>query len=139
MDKKDLLGNPDIYPSDDILAEALGESYTAYKSLVQKLPEYKIEPEWRYYNDGKSWLTKAVYKKKTVFWLSVWDGFFKVSLFFTEKTRIGIQELPISATIKTKIANEPAMGRVIPLTLELYSESILEDLYALIAYKQSLK
>ena len=121
------------------MVSALGDSFAAYKSFIQKLPEYKIEPEWRYYNDGKSWLTKAVYKKKTVFWLSVWDGFFKVTFFFTDKTRSGIQELPIKKSIKTKAANEGNIGKVIPIMLDIHSEPALKDAYTLIVYKQSLK
>ena len=139
MDKEQLLRNPDIYPSDDVLAAALKESYSIYKAFTQKLHDFQIDTEWRYYKDSKAWLTKAVRKKKTVFWLSVGDGFFKVSIFFTEKTRAGIQELPVGAAIKSQIANEPARGKLIPLITEVYAESALGDLYKLIAYKQSLK
>lgn len=143
MDNKNtgqqLLKDPDVYPSNEVLFLALGESSSAYTMLARKLQDFCIETEWRYYNDGKAWLAKGVCKKKTVFWLSVWEGFFKVSLFFTEKTRAGIQELPISGSIKASIANEPPRGKLIPLIIDVHSEEPLEDVYALIAYKQNIK
>lgn len=139
MEKEQLLRNPEVYPSDEVIAAALGDSYKAYTAFTQKLPDSGIAPEWRYYNDGKSWLCKGVYKKKTVFWLSVWDGFFKVSLFFTEKTRVGIAELPVNEDIKTQIANEPARGKLIPLLLDVYSQPQLDNAITLMSYKQSLK
>lgn len=140
MEKEKLLRDPEIFPSDEVLADALKKgSFAAYQTFAKKLPELSIAPEWRYYNDGKSWLTKGVHKKKTVFWLSVWDGFFRVTIFFTEKTRDGIQELSISPDIKSKIANEPVNGKLIPLMTDIDANTKLEDVYELIRYKQSLK
>ncbi|PKP08994.1 MAG: hypothetical protein CVU09_13085 [Bacteroidetes bacterium HGW-Bacteroidetes-4] len=45
------------------------------------LPETPWQVQWRYYNDGKAWLCKVSYKKKTVFWLSVWEAYFKVAFY----------------------------------------------------------
>ena len=139
MEKEQLLRDPDIYPSDEVIAAALEASYNTYKAFTQKLPELGVEAEWRYYNDGKAWLGKCVHKKKTVFWLSIWDGFFKVSIFFTEKTRGGVYELPIHTELKTRLADEKPIGRLIPLVLEVDDESAVDDVYALIAYKRSIK
>jgi len=138
-EKEQLLRNPDVYPSDEVLAAALGDSYGAYETFTQKLPDFGIETEWRYYNDGKSWLRKNNYKKKNMFWLSVWDGFFKVALFFTQKTNSGIYDLQISDEIKTRFTNEKHIGKLIPLVIEVHDESVLEDAYKVIAYKQSAK
>ena len=52
--------------------------------------------EWRYYNDGKAWLCKVVNKKKTVFWLSIWEHYFKTSFYFTEKHLESIDALNIA-------------------------------------------
>lgn len=139
MNKEQLLRNPDIAPSDEVLAAALGRAYNSYIAFTQKLPDWGIETEWRYYNDGSAWLCKCVRKKKTVFWLSVWDGFFKITLFFTEKTNSGVYELPISDEIKTRFKNEKRIGKLIPLLHEVHDESALDDIFALITYKQSLK
>jgi len=134
-----MLKDPEFFPDDKVLAQALGKNYSVYKTFIEKLPDFGIETQWRYYNDGKAWLAKNIYKKKTVFWLSVWKGFFKVSMFFTEKTRTGIQELPISKNIKTSILNASAMGKLFPLVMDISSKTTLNNLYMLIDYKQNLK
>ncbi len=139
MTVKPLLNDAELYPSDDVISAVLGSSFGAYKTLIGKLPERNIEPEWRYYKDGGSWLCKATAKKKTVFWLSVWQGRFNLAFYFTEKTRGGIAELSIADEIKTRIANEPPMGKLIPLVLEITDEKDLIDACEIIAYKQSCK
>ena len=139
MNAEQLLRDPNIQPTDEVLTAAMGASYTAWQTLMEKLADLGIALEWRYYNDGKSWLGKCVYKKKTVFWASVWDGFFKTTLYFTEKTRAGIQDLPIDESIKAAIANGTPIGRLIPLLLEVRDERQLPDVVALIDYKRKLK
>jgi len=84
-----LLRDPRVEPTDDILARALGKSFAAYKAMREIVtnPPYGLELSRRYYNDGKAWLYKASFKKKTVFWMSVWPGFLKFR--FTLQERIG--------------------------------------------------
>ncbi len=98
---KPLLNDAHTYPANTVLASVLGNCVEVYQVFVSTLLEYKIELIWHYYNDGKAWLGKAIFNKKTVFWLSIWQGFFKVSFRFTEKTRLGIMDLPIADEIKT--------------------------------------
>ena len=50
--KKQLLRDPDIEPSSDVIAEALGESNNAYIKFISELASHDIHLEWRYYNDG---------------------------------------------------------------------------------------
>jgi len=136
-----LLRDPDIIPTNEIIAEGLGAASKAYARFVQELAErYDIGlMDWRYYNDGKAWLGKCVHKKKTVFWLSVWNGYFMVTLYFNEKTGGGVYELPISDDIKTSFTNQKSVGKLLPLLLEVYDESVLEDAYTVIEYKRNLK
>jgi len=134
-----LLRNPGIQPSEDILRDALGDSFAAWRLFREQLPEHGVSMEWRYYNDGKAWLIKATAGKKTVFWGSVWEGFFKTSLYFTEKTRPGVQELEIAQELKTALANGRPMGKLIPLVIDIHGESQLPDVFQLIDYKKRAK
>ena len=139
MEKEQQLRNPDIFPSDKVLVDTLGGSYSAYKVFAEKLPDCGVELEWRYYNDGKNWLGKCVYKKKTVFWLSAWNGFFMVTFYFNEKTRQGVYDLPIHFDLIKSLEQAKPVGKIIPLTLEVYDESPLNDASTLIEYKRKLK
>jgi hypothetical protein len=84
-----LLRSPDIKPSSDVVAKALGEANKAYIKFVNELANHDIRIEWRYYCDGKAWLAKGLYNwtgirggqnETTVFWLSIWEGFFQLFL-----------------------------------------------------------
>lgn len=137
--QRPLLNDRNQYPTDTMLASALERSIDVYQTFKDSLYKNQIELEWHYYNDGKSWLGKAVSKKKTVFWLSVWQGFFKVSFHFSEKARLGVMNLPISLETKVDLENAPIKGKLVSMAIDVTDQRHLEDLVTLISYKQSLK
>lgn len=130
------LRDPLVFPSDEVIKDTVKDSYAAYKqftaALKEKLPD--IEIIWKYYNDGKNWLGKAERKKKTIFWLSCWDGYFKVSFFFTETTVAPIGEDILALTEKTK-----TVGKLVPLIFKIGDEKVLPQVLKVAAYKYGLK
>jgi hypothetical protein len=141
MEAQMLLRNADTFPSDKVLKDALGDVYKVLESFLGTITneEWVLSFEWRYYNDGKAWLGKAQHKKKTVLWLSVWEGFFKVSFFFTEKHLEAIAALDISETVKNKFASEEPTRRLLPMVIEVNNENQLKDLLTVVRFKKSLK
>ncbi|MFV0418356.1 MAG: DUF3788 family protein [Dysgonomonas sp.] len=142
MEAKMLLRDAKIFPSENILKRALGErSYEVLESFITSITsdEYSLTVEWKYYNDGKAWLGKIIYKKKTVLWLSVWEGFFKTSLYFTEKHLEAISELEISEIIKDDFAKSKTIGRLIPMIFNVSQNEQLDDLLTVVRFKKSLK
>ena len=132
-----LLDDPKIYPDDKVLRKALGKSFSAYSNLMEKLagPDYSFLHEWRYYNDGKSWLCKVTYKKKTVFWLSAWEGHFRASFYFTERSGSGIASLDIPKEIRNAFAKAKPFGKLIPLRFVIDKPDQLEDFMKVVNYK----
>jgi hypothetical protein len=64
--QKQLLRDPDIIPTDEIIAEGLGIANDTYTKFIDDLSRYDISlMDWRYYNDGKSWLSKGEYRWTT--------------------------------------------------------------------------
>ncbi|MCL2674977.1 MAG: DUF3788 domain-containing protein [Firmicutes bacterium] len=136
-DEIQLLKDPAVFPSDAVLIGALRRNYSAFAEFNKRLLDYGIKAEqWRYYNDGKSWLSKNIHKRKTVFWLSVWDGFFKVSMFFTEAAAAGIADLPVTEIFKTF---QPKWAKLKPLVISVTRDTNLDDLFKVIEYKRNLK
>ena len=74
--------------------------------------------EWRYYQDGKAWLCKITFRKKTVVWLSAWSDCFKLGFYFTEKSGGGIPGLHIKDSIKADYLNHQPIGKLKPLVVE---------------------
>jgi len=142
-EKKQLLRDPDIHPTNNVLSELLGDGYEGYTAFLEMLANLEIKLEWRYYFDGKAWLGKGLYqwktkrgseKEKTVFWLSAWEGFFRVGFFFSEKARAGLQDLSIGESVKKKIECVQQMGKLkfSPLIFDIASAKLPADLEILI-------
>ena len=135
------LKDPKVAPSEKVLQDALGKSYTAYNHLMNTITgkEYALEPHWNYYNDGKAWLCKVQFKKKTVFWLSVWERYFKLGFYFTEKNCKSILELDIDDNIKKEFKEGKPIGKLLPLGLSIHKKSELKDALKIIEHKKGLK
>jgi hypothetical protein len=139
--ERPLLNDRDIPVTEEVLQKVLGRSYPVYEKMIKTVTgeEYNLVPEWRYYNDGKAWLCKMVYKKKTVFWLSIWDGFFQTSFYFMERHCPGIAELDIEKSIKDQLKSGKTFGTLFPVTLKINKEEQTGDLLKIIEYKKRLK
>jgi len=131
------LNDPDKAPDASTLKPLLKRSYAAYEKLIAAIaePPLQLTHEWRFYKDGKAWLCKITHKKKTVAWLSVWDGHFKLAFYFSEKAGSGITELDIDQTLKNQYATAEPIGKLHPLVVEVEKSSQLADLLTLMAYK----
>lgn len=140
-----MLRNPDIPPTSEVIEKALKASNSAYLKLLDELNLQNIDLEWHYYQDGKVWLAKGLYKSvsarggqkiKTIFWLSIWDGFFKITLYIPEKYRDGLETLSLSDEVKDRIAATPQMGKLkfFPVVFDLDSEEQFETVFLLSAF-----
>ncbi len=136
-----LLKDPDSYPADEILRSVLKDSYPVYEETMKKITgaDHGLVPQWNYYKDGKAWLCKVGFKKKTVFWLSVWDGYFKTGFYFVERHCHGVLELDIDKSIKEDFTSKKPIGTLFPLAITVTSKDQIKDLLAVIEYKKSLK
>ena len=144
-----LLRNPDIQPTIEIIAEGLGVANGVYTSFLESLKEYGVSlMSWRFYNDGKAWLSKGEYKwtttrgtdkVKPLFWLSIWEGFFKISFNFKFETKEELLNLPISEEAKDIIRNAEVSGKTmkyIPVILNVDDENQLNDIYVLMQFRK---
>ena len=142
--EQQLLRDPQIQPTSEIITEGLGAAYKAYTKFVKELKDYDITlMDWRFYNDGKAWLSKGEYrwttlrgtnKVKPIFWLSIWNGFFRVSFFFGSDIQEELLQLPISQDAKEAIKGAKPMGKTMkfmPVVFDISSEAQLSDLYIL--------
>lgn len=139
--EKPILNNSEIFPSDEVLSEALKNTFSFYQEFTNEIKSdnLQLNTEWNFYKDGKSWLCKITNKKKTVCWLSVWDSYFKLGFYFNEKNHKGVLDLEISDDIKNSFISSPKIGKLLPLTFEVKDNSQFEDLFKIIKYKKSCK
>jgi len=136
-----LLREKEIEPTDKVLENVLGkELFIIYKEIIKIFTnEFNLEPQWQFYKDGKAWLCKVVYKKKTILWLSIWENYIKTGFYFTEKTGIGVLELDIDNKIKEVFEMAQPIGKLIPLIIDINQHNQIKDLKEVVSYKKRLK
>jgi len=150
LKENQLLRDSNINPTTTVISSCLGSAIDTYKSFTDKLKNHNIEPNWRYYNDGKAWLFKGIYKWSTIgrtekettaFWLSVWEGFFRVTIFIPEKYRTEALNLPLSNKTKEMITNSEQMGKLkfFSLVFNLQSSELFDEIFTLIDFRKMLK
>ena len=136
-----LLREQEIFPSSEVLQDVLGKVYDVWVEMENLVTqgELALTFDWNYYRDGKSWCCKVCHKKKTVFWLSVWEGFFKTAFYFTEKHLKGISDLDISEQIKEDFCRMKPIGKLLPMVISIDKQEQLVDLLKIVKFKKEAK
>jgi hypothetical protein len=136
-----ILSDKTQFPTERIILSHLGKSGDVWKALFDSLhanhPDFK--EEWRYYNDGKSWLLKVTRKAKTVFWLGVYDGGFRVTLYFSDKGTQALMSSDISAELKKQFKSGHLHGKIRGVTVKMNSKRDVGKVNGLIAVKLAMK
>ena len=144
------LRDPKIMPTSEILEQTLGESYTAYKTLQDALPQLDIEQEWQWYTPHKAWFAKGQHlwttprgtkKEKNLYWLHVHEGYFSVAVWFKEKNRSEVIRTDVSKKTKQLICDAKTMGKVptFPVVFNITTTEPLADIYALVDCKKRIE
>jgi hypothetical protein len=136
-----LLKEQQIFPSEEVLKNALGQVCDVFAEFETQITqgEFALTPNWNYYNDGKAWFCKVCHKKKTVVWLSVWEGFLKTAFYFNEKHLEGIAELDISEQIKEDFCRMKPVGKLLPMVININKQEQLADVLKVVKFKKDLK
>jgi hypothetical protein len=134
-----VLKDKNVFPTEQVLEAALASSYPAFAELCGTLAVMDVQLQWNYYNDGKAWLCKMLLKKKNLGWLSVWEGFFKTSFYFTEKHLEGIAALEIAESVKEEFCRAKPVGKLIPMIFSIHRQEQLKDVGTVVRFKKNLK
>lgn len=133
------LTDKDQYPEIEILEKILLDSFLIYQETIQRLLIEDITIVWNYYNDGKAWLGKLMWKKKNLGWLHIYHAMFKITVYFSEKYRAGIADIDIDEDMKSSFFKNSASGKLYPLTIHIQKERELVYLLNVIRYKKKCR
>jgi hypothetical protein len=136
-----VLTDEKIFPTEEVLSSHLGKAYPLWQSFFTDMHAAHPEcaEEWRYYNDGKSWLMKITRKKKTVVWLAVYSGMFRITAYFTDKARAAVIASTLSEACKEQFLKGKKIGKLVGITVTFKKKADVKDGLALIALKASMK
>ncbi|MCA0447917.1 MAG: DUF3788 domain-containing protein [Bacteroidetes bacterium] len=140
MMEKPSLNNPDRFPDENELSPVLGGAFEAWKHFQSLLKTHfpEIKPEWNFYKDGKCWLCKVIYKKKTICWISVWEGFFNVTVYFHLKNETEVLKLELPENLKSDFRNAKISGKIKPFTISVSDSDPLASIVKIMKLKLEL-
>ena len=125
------------FPTDEVIVAHLGRRRALWEALFEFIRAEHPDciAQWRYYNDGKSWLLNLSRRKKTVFWLSVIRGSFRVTAYFTDKASDAVRASALSAEHKEPFLKGRPAGKLRGITITFRKKRDVEDARVLIALK----
>jgi len=137
-----VLNDKTIKPNNDIVFSIIGDKSILWQQIISYLYDRHkdISEEWKYYNDGKSWLFRTLKKKKTIFWIRVLKGTFKVAFWFGDKAELIINQSDLSDDIKRdfEVAKKiVTMGRCI--SIDMTDSKDFDNVIKLIEIKLKIK
>ena len=133
------LRDMNVYPDEIVLSKVLGQSFAAYMDLLELFQKHQMDYEWRYYNDGKTWLCKVQKKKKTIVWMSAWKDYMQATIYFPMTFLEKVLALDIDEGLKEKIINTKNVGKSKPCIFEVRSSEILIDFEKVMGLKLTCK
>ena len=139
--EKPILTDKDQYPTEEIIFSHIGKSKMMWRDVFKYIhtnyPDFS--EQWRYYNDGKSWLLKVTRKSKTIFWLSVFKDSFRITFYFGDKAEQSIMESAISDNLKEGFKNGKRYNKIRGITLNFKNKKDIDYTQSLIKIKLSIR
>lgn len=136
-----ILTDKNQFPTEEIIYLHIGKSKILWQSVFEFIHKYHPDfyEQWKYYNDGKSWLLKITRKSKTIFWLSVIEKSFRVTFYFSDKAEEAINRSSISEELKKQFKNGKRFNKIRGITVILKNKKDFKYVKLLIAIKLSIK
>jgi hypothetical protein len=124
-----VLTDKSVNPTEDLIFSIIKENREHWISLMEGIHSKfaGASGEWRYYNDGKSWLFKMTLKKKTLFWLGVQSDTFRVTFYFGDKAESFIENSALPASVINDFINGRRFGKLRAITYKMYSSFDVEN------------
>jgi len=136
-----ILNNKNQFPTEEIIFPHLGRTKGLWIDLFRYIHEIYPDfmEEWRYYNDGKSWLLKVTRKKKTICWISILKNAFRLTCYFGDKAKKVISESELSEEYKKQFAEGKKYGKIRGITILFNKKGDLEAAKILLSIKEKIK
>ena len=127
-------------PTDDLIFSIIGDKRVFWQRIITYLRDNHtdITEVWRFYDDGKCWLFRTLKKKKTIFWIGILDGTFRVSFYLTDKATPLIVQRELPEKMKNEFLNT-AGNKFRSVTIKMNDAEDAENVIKLIEIKLKLK
>jgi hypothetical protein len=135
------LSDGNIKPDDKLILSVIGDKMRYWKEIMEYLNEkYSgASGDWNYYNDGKQWVFKMTWKKKTIFWIVLVKESFRVTFYFGDKAEEHIFSADIPQKLKDDFRDGKRYGKIRAISLEINDISDVETVKKVAEIKVKMK
>lgn len=137
---KPILKDKEEFPTIENLANHLSEKdLLLYQQLLESIHEYSFQEDWNYYNDGHNWLSKILFKKKNLGWISIWETGVKMTVYFGERVWPQLVANELFSKLEVNEASIQKSGKLNAVLIPIQDEESLQVAVALINLKKTIK
>ena len=72
-------------------------------------------------------------------WISLWEGFFRVSFYIAMRLRGEFGKLAINEELLDRAMRQPPVGKLLPIVVEVTGRHMVADLMEIVAFKLNFK
>ena len=127
-------------PTDELIFAIIGDKKILWQRIVNYLHDNytDITEVWRFYNDGKCWLFRALRKKNTIFWVGILEYTFRVTFYFSDKAVVLIEQSDLPKRIKDEYASTQG-SKFRSITIKMGDADDADSVIKLIGIKLKMK
>jgi hypothetical protein len=129
-----ILTDKTITPNDELVFSIIGENRVHWQKLISivkaKYPD--AQEQWNYYNDGKCWLFRMIRKKKTLFWIGILEGTFRITFYFGDKAEPIIEMSDLPDNMKEDFKNGKRFGKIRAISMRVQHAENIENAIKLV-------
>ena len=136
-----VLTDPKVQPTDELISSIIGENHVYWQQIIDYMYENHVDitEEWRFYNDGKSWLYRALRKKLTIYWIGILKDTFRISFWLSNKAEPLIESSDLPERIKEEFRSAKRFNTTRCVSIVMGSPEDLENVFKLIELKLKIK
>lgn len=92
-------------PDEAQIKEIVKDKYLVLKAIRQYIKENlgEANEEWKYYGVKNGWVLKTFLKKRNLFFIGIYDGYFRITFVFGDKAVDSIMESDVSDKTKNSL------------------------------------
>ena len=136
MDEKVFM-EKDVIPDNAMVSEKLLSTYSQLEEIRHYLRDTlgDTREEWKYYGKKNGWTLKTFLKKRNLFFIGIYEGYFRIAFVYGEKAFQAIMESELSPALISELkgARKYAEGRGLYLKVE--GPEYMEEIKKLIRFK----
>lgn len=124
-------------PNEEILSTALGKSYKNWKAIKKYIEDNcgTSTEEWKFYGQKIGWTLKIFLRKRNLFFVTVCNGFFRISFVLGGKAVAAAEQSRLPQTIIEELVNAKKYAEGRGIRIEVKSQKDVETIRLLVDIK----